>query len=158
MNRIKRFLTTHAAASGSNLKMKKSDSTLKKNSIFQNSSKTPVKSISDNGFKINDVSIKGPAIVLNGQLYLWDVPQFGVGGPDDDVEPLQPGAFDNPSSPFYGWTLDMFHVFQVAENKPEILLIGTGGTIHQFPANIRKYLNNLGIQVDVLSSVISYEF
>lgn len=51
----------------------------------------PFKSMNNTGFKINGISLEGPAILMYGQLFMWDVPQFGVGGPKMDVEPLEPG-------------------------------------------------------------------
>ena len=36
---------------------------------------------------------------------------------------------------------------------PEILLIGTGKSVKPLPAVLRRYLNKLGIQVDVMDSV-----
>lgn len=40
---------------------------------------------------------------------------------------------------------------------PEILILGTGGSVKQLPPDIKLYLNSLGIRVDVMDTV-SYEF
>lgn len=50
-----------------------------------------MKKVTNTGFTINNISIQGPAIILNKQLLMWDVPQFGVGGPKGDVDPIEKG-------------------------------------------------------------------
>lgn len=62
------------------------------------------------------------------------------------------GAWSDPASPFYGWTHDVFKIFEMVENKPDIVLVGTGGTIHRFPPFLSTYLNGLGFQTEILSS------
>lgn len=145
--------TISATASSDELKVKSSELLLNKYSILGGGpGKKAVKSINQSGFKINNVSIKGPAIVLNEELFLWDVPQFGVGGKSGDVEPVVNDGWSDPSSPFYGWTPRMFKIFEVVEKKPEMLLVGTGGALHLLPPPLRKYINDLGIQLDVMNS------
>ncbi|KAJ2999655.1 hypothetical protein HDV02_002128 [Globomyces sp. JEL0801] len=51
-----------------------------------------IMSVSDTGFQLEDMKVKGPLIVLNSTVLLWDVPQYGVGGPTGDVEPLEKGT------------------------------------------------------------------
>jgi hypothetical protein len=63
---------------------------IQKFSILSNEQKA-LKSVSNTGFIINNISVEGPAILLNKELFLWNVPQYGVGGPRGDVEPLQKG-------------------------------------------------------------------
>ncbi|KAI8902077.1 NADH dehydrogenase 1 alpha subcomplex assembly factor 3 [Globomyces pollinis-pini] len=109
-------------------------------------------SVSDTGFQLEDMKVKGPLIVLNSTVLLWDVPQYGVGGPTGDVEPLEKGAWTDTESPFYGWSTAMFKVFEIIEPKPEILVLGCGSILSQFPPTLMKYLNNLGIQVEIYSS------
>lgn len=53
----------------------------------------------------------------------------------------------------------MLSLFEVVDKKPgiyylteEILLLGAGGSMALFPPVIRKYVNDLGIQLEVLSS------
>ena len=41
----------------------------------------------------------------------------------------------------------------IVYRSPEILLIGTGKSVKPLPAVLRRYLNKLGIQVDVMDSV-----
>lgn len=69
---------------------------------------------------MDDVTFNGPIILLNSSVFMWDVPQYGVGGPKGDVEPLVEGAYDNPASPFHGWTHEMLKVFELIDKKPGI--------------------------------------
>jgi hypothetical protein len=64
---------------------------INKFSILNNDQKA-LKSVSNTGFIINNISVEGPAILLNKELFMWNVPQFGVGGPNGDVEPLEKGS------------------------------------------------------------------
>jgi hypothetical protein len=114
------------SSSAKELKIKSNELLLNKFSILGNGKKA-MKSINESGFKINDISIKGPAILLNSELFLWDVPQYGVGGPSGDVEPLESDAWPETSSPFYGWTDKMLKIFEIIDQKPEMLVIGTVG-------------------------------
>ncbi|KAI8926955.1 NADH dehydrogenase 1 alpha subcomplex assembly factor 3 [Entophlyctis helioformis] len=116
-----------------------------------------VYSVTNTGFAVSDLKVAGPVIVLNNAVLLWDVPQYGVGGPnggvdDDDVARLPPGSIKDPASPCYGWTADMFKIFEAVEPTPDILVIGTGGTMALLPPAIRKYLTSLGMQVEVQGS------
>ena len=77
--------------SASDLKAKHSEMLLKQFSLGIGTEKV-VKSINNHGFKINNINVKGPAIILDKHLYLWNVPQFGVGGPSGDVEPIAKGS------------------------------------------------------------------
>ena len=74
--------------------------------------------ISNNGFTIGDTKVTGPVMVFNQTILLWDPPQYGVGGPDGDVDPLPKDAFDDPRSPFHGWTTEVFGLLNVLEPKP----------------------------------------
>lgn len=116
------------AAASKELKIKSNELLLNKYSILGSGDKKAMKSINESGFKINDISIKGPAIVLNSELFLWNVAQFGIGGPRGDVEPLEKDAHPDPSSPFYGWTVKMLKIFEIIEQKPEMLIVGTVST------------------------------
>ncbi|KAJ3276872.1 hypothetical protein HDV01_002927 [Terramyces sp. JEL0728] len=121
--------------------------------IIQDRAKKVINKVTNTGFQVQDLNIQGPIIVLNQQVILWDVPQFGVGGPNDDVEPLDNNVVcSDPSSPFYGWKTEMLKIFETVEPKPELLLVGSGGTISSVPKEIKEYINKLGIQVDVLNS------
>ncbi|KAI8817854.1 DUF498-domain-containing protein, partial [Fimicolochytrium jonesii] len=94
-------------------------------------------SVGNKSFTIGETRVQGPVIVANGHIFLWDVPQFGVG---------------NPASPFYGWTEDCLRIFEVMENAPEIIVIGTGAQVHPLPPHLKRYLHSLGMQTEVLAS------
>ena len=72
------------------LESKPDNLNIHKFSILSNDQKA-LKSVSNTGFTINNISVEGPAILLNKELFMWNVPQFGVGGPKGDVEPLEEG-------------------------------------------------------------------
>ncbi|KAJ3316071.1 hypothetical protein HDV04_000280 [Boothiomyces sp. JEL0838] len=110
--------------------------------IIHDRAKKVISKVTNTGFHVQDLQIEGPIIVLNQQVILWDVPQYGVG----DV------VCTDPSSPFYGWKTEMFNIFEKVEPKPELLLLGSGGAISSVPQPIKEYINKLGIQVDVLNS------
>jgi NADH dehydrogenase [ubiquinone] 1 alpha subcomplex assembly factor 3 len=40
----------------------------------------------------------------------------------------------------------------MVENKPDIVLLGCGFAIHRFPPFLSRYLNDLGFQIEILSS------
>ncbi|KAJ3257472.1 hypothetical protein HK103_004547 [Boothiomyces macroporosus] len=121
--------------------------------IIHDRAKKVISKVTNTGFHVQGLQIEGPIIVLNQQVILWDVPQYGVGGPKDDVEPLDKDVVcTDPSSPFYGWKTEMFNIFEKVEPKPELLLLGSGGAISSVPQPIKEYVNKLGIQIDVLNS------
>ncbi|RDB20158.1 NADH dehydrogenase [ubiquinone] 1 alpha subcomplex assembly factor 3 [Hypsizygus marmoreus] len=90
-----------------------------------------VKSITNTGIQLLDgLVIPSACIFLQGKVFLWDV----------------------PSTLWAGWTKEHFEIFETIIPKPEILLLGTGKTIAQAPPSLRTYLNQLGIQVDVMDT------
>ncbi|KAF8345592.1 hypothetical protein F5887DRAFT_168744 [Amanita rubescens] len=50
------------------------------------------------------------------------------------------------------WGTHHFKLFEIGAPRPEILLLGTGKVISQPPPGIRKHLNLLGIQLDVMDT------
>ncbi|KAJ3414091.1 hypothetical protein HDV05_007125 [Chytridiales sp. JEL 0842] len=119
-----------------------------------------IKSVSNFGFQVGDLALKGGVIVLNNSVLMWDTLQYGIGSDvlvrEEENKAKEMGAgkevVDDPGSVFHGWTTDVFKVFEVVEPKPEILVIGTGGRLHQLPPFLKKYLNNLGMQTEVMAT------
>ncbi|KAF9000208.1 NADH dehydrogenase 1 alpha subcomplex assembly factor 3 [Cyathus striatus] len=94
-----------------------------------------VSSLSEDGIRLSDgLLIKGACIFLEGNVFLWDVPESGT------------------SNAWKGWSEDRFNIFEVVVPKPEILLLGTGKTTSPPPPSLRAYLNKLGIQLDVMDT------
>jgi uncharacterized protein len=114
-------------------------------------SQNKIQSVTNTGFKINDKIINGPLIMLEKDIFKWNIPQYGVGGPLD-VFPLSKESHDDPASPFHGWKPEMFSLFSKLDSRPELLLIGSGGSVALLPPKIRAYLTDLGIQVELLNS------
>lgn len=119
-----------------------------------NSPAVQVKSITSEGIQLLDgLLISSACIFLEGQVFLWSVPSSlwdGWGKEHleifDTVLP-KPGKH-NPTD--YHWLLLIYQL--------EILLLGTGKTTIQAPPWLRTYMNQLGIQVDVMDTVSrSYE-
>ncbi|KAH9965776.1 DUF498-domain-containing protein [Russula dissimulans] len=90
-----------------------------------------VKSVTTAGVLLQDGRLLPSAcIFLEGEVLLWDV----------------------PPTLWKGWDERNFEVFDVVVPKPEILLIGTGKSVNPLPGVLRRHLNKLGIQVDVMDS------
>ncbi|KAJ3048086.1 hypothetical protein HK097_010901 [Rhizophlyctis rosea] len=110
-------------------------------------------SVTNTGFQLSDVAVEGPLMLLNSRVFMWDVPQYGVGGIGDLEAEVKGGGEEerwaDERSPFYGWGTDMFKILEVAVPSPDILVIGTGGTMAFLPPFLRKYIHSLGIQVEV---------
>ncbi|KXN89506.1 NADH dehydrogenase [ubiquinone] 1 alpha subcomplex assembly factor 3 [Leucoagaricus sp. SymC.cos] len=89
-----------------------------------------VGSITDDGILLADgLLLPSSCIFHDGHVFLWDVPQKTE-----------------------GWGPERFELFESSIPRPEILVLGTGRTSVQPPPSIRSYLNNLGIQVDVMDT------
>ncbi|THU91911.1 DUF498-domain-containing protein [Dendrothele bispora CBS 962.96] len=121
----------------SHFRLLHSSSTVRSNEPFvniladENPPPVQVNSITSGGIQLIDgLIIPSSCIFLEGKVLLWDV----------------------PASLWNGWTKDHFEVFEVVVPKPEILLLGTGKSISQPPPFIREYLNQMGIQLDVMDT------
>ena len=78
-------------------------------------------SVTNTGFQLSDIAIDGPAMVLGGRVFMWDVPQYGVGGVGDLEAEIKEGGVErctDQSSPFYGWGTDMFKLLEVVVPAP----------------------------------------
>ncbi|KAL7752511.1 hypothetical protein RI367_002045 [Sorochytrium milnesiophthora] len=82
-----------------------------------------------------NVALKGPAILLNGQAYLWDVRPAATAG-----------------SLFDGWTADCFKIFEAVQPRPEILVFGTGKDLVPLPPQLRQAITSCGIQLEIQST------
>ncbi|GJN87796.1 hypothetical protein Rhopal_000751-T1 [Rhodotorula paludigena] len=94
------------------------------------------------GFTLSDgLVVPSPVLLIDGACFLWDVshPTEGKG--------KNPMGFD-----WDGWTREKMQIFEALSPRPEILLVGTGTSTMFAPPAFKKYLNGLGIQVDVLDS------
>lgn len=90
-----------------------------------------VKTITPDGIQLADgLVIASACIFLDGKVFLWDVPE----------------------KQWEGWDKKHFEIFEMVVPKPEILLLGTGKTVSFVPPALRQYLNQTGIQVDVMST------
>ncbi|GAA5898516.1 hypothetical protein JCM8208_004686 [Rhodotorula glutinis] len=93
------------------------------------------------GFTLSDgMVVPAPILLIDGQCFLWDVAHPTAEGKD-------PRGFE-----WDGWSVDKVKVFEALSPRPEILLVGTGTATQFAPPEFKKYLNSLGIQVDVLDS------
>lgn len=99
-----------------------------------------------------------PIVLLNNQVFLWDHPRLnqdyavpsGIGWEDWlGIDRIQPGTKLQVTDKIKA----TFAVFELVDERPEIILFGTGKRVLPPPAPIREYLNSLGIQVDVQSTV-----
>jgi NADH dehydrogenase [ubiquinone] 1 alpha subcomplex assembly factor 3 len=116
-----------------------------------------VESLTSEGLKLADgLKIPGACIFLEGEVLLWDVPS------PDTWAKMKPEEVQ-----------ERFQVFEVVVPKPgspttytlnlkqdcyqriytEILILGTGKSLALPPPKLREYLNQLGIQLDVMDTV-----
>jgi len=94
-----------------------------------------VKTVSSSEIELVDgLVLSSACIFLEGRVFLWEVPRVGshANWPD--------------------WTVEHFKPFEVVIPRPEILMLGTGDQAVLPPAHVKEYLNNLGIQLDVMNS------
>lgn len=126
---------------------------LRQFNILQTPAGLAVSQTNSTGFTVGQINYKGPILVFDKKTLAWDVPQYGVGGPNDDVDPIAHGAHDDPASPFYGWVPQLFSKLAESESKPDILIVGCGAVSAILPDQICKHLMNMGIQVDVSATV-----
>ncbi|GAA5857608.1 hypothetical protein JCM8547_004294 [Rhodosporidiobolus lusitaniae] len=92
------------------------------------------------GFTFSDGLVcPSPVLLFDGAIFLWDVQQ-------------PTSKEDAMGMKWDGWNEEKLRVFEVLSPRPEILLVGTGKTTCFPPPFFKRYLNNLGIQVDVLDS------
>ncbi|KZP21549.1 DUF498-domain-containing protein [Athelia psychrophila] len=92
-----------------------------------------VTSITPTGILLADgLILPGACIFLEGKVFLWDVPEAG-------------GNWN-------GWTKEHFEVFEAVVPKPEILLLGTGAKMSLPPQHLRKYMSDIGIQMDFMDT------
>ncbi|EPQ32448.1 uncharacterized protein PFL1_00644 [Pseudozyma flocculosa PF-1] len=98
-----------------------------------------IHSTSDETFTLQDgLVLSTPIVLLNNQVFMWNAPPL-------DPMRATPGGL--------GWDQwseeDVWRVFKMVDDRPEILLFGTGKTVLPPPASVRKLINDLGIQLDV---------
>ncbi|TPX50790.1 hypothetical protein SeLEV6574_g00694 [Synchytrium endobioticum] len=112
-----------------------------------------ITSVKQNGFIVGDFDIAGPIMLLNGSLFMWDVPQFGVGSDEiveSEVEGLE--CVDDEMSPFHGWDTTCLKLLELVDPRPEILVVGTGAVTYVIPRLLRSYLMELGMHVEYMST------
>ena len=93
------------------------------------------------------MSLRGPVIIHHGKVFLWDVPQYGVGGQSSKSTQV-----NDPNSPFHEWSWDAFNMFEAVDPTPEILIIGSGAKTYKFPNIFSDKFHKLGIQLEVSNS------
>ena len=106
-----------------------------------------ITSVGNYGLTFGSMSLRGPVIIHSGKVFLWDVPQYGVGGKASKVADV-----NDPDSPFHEWSWDAFNMFESVDPAPEILVIGSGARTYPFPQIFSQKFQKLGIQLEVASS------
>ncbi|SNX81574.1 uncharacterized protein MEPE_00279 [Melanopsichium pennsylvanicum] len=98
-----------------------------------------------------------PIVILNNNVFLWDHPKLnqdyavpsGIGWEAWlGVEKIEAGKKLKVTDK----VKQVFRVFELVDERPEILLFGTGKRVLPPPGPVREYLNGLGIQLDVQST------
>ncbi|KAJ1558449.1 hypothetical protein HK096_000582, partial [Nowakowskiella sp. JEL0078] len=125
-----------------------------------------ISSVKNNGFAFsNETILFGPVFVSSDLVFMWDVPQYGVGATAEVINEIDTAhdsmvgsdesgekRFIDPTSVFHGWTREMFLLLEACENVPELLVIGTGAKSYQLPNFIKEYIHSLGIQIEVMTT------
>ncbi|KAF8312231.1 DUF498-domain-containing protein [Clavulina sp. PMI_390] len=114
-----------------------SRSSLADASIYADDGPPPVsvKTVTSTGVELLDgLVLSSACIFLEGRVFLWEVPKI------------------EGHASWPGWTTDHFKIFEVVVPRPEVLFIGTGEHAVMPPLSLKRYLNDLGIQIDVMNS------
>ncbi|CAG8616279.1 17405_t:CDS:2, partial [Gigaspora margarita] len=99
---------------------------------------TMIRKVTKYGFiTSNDLRVRGPVILINGSLFLWNVPQGSFGQDKNRID----GVFDE-------WNKDFLKIFEIITPKPELLIFGTGKMSVPIPLKIRDYIHKLGLQIE----------
>lgn len=116
-----------------------------------------VKTITSEGIQLADgLILPSACIFLDGKVFLWDVPEKQWEGWDKkhfeifEIVVPKPGEHLQPI--LVGSQLSDGYCYPML-STPEILLFGTGKKVSLVPPNLRQYLNQTGIQVDVMDTV-----
>lgn len=109
-----------------------------------------VNSITEEGIQLADgLLLPSACIFLEGKVFLWDVPKELWGGWGKEHFEIFETIVPKPGESY----LRIKHCKAYTTDGLEILLLGTGKRISQAPPALRTYLNQLGIQVDVMDTV-----
>ncbi|CAG8455658.1 23592_t:CDS:2 [Cetraspora pellucida] len=99
---------------------------------------TMIRKVTKYGFiTSNELRVKGPVILINGTLFLWNVPQGSFGQEITRIDNV-----------FNGWNKDFLKIFEIITPKPELLIFGTGKMSVPIPLEIRDYIHKLGLQIE----------
>ena len=111
-----------------------------------------VKTITPNGIQLADgLSLPSACIFLDGKVFLWNVPERTWEGWKPEHFEIFETVVPKPGKSYYPQ-----YLYCEPPHKPpctEILLLGTGERVEMIPSSLRQYLNNTGIQVDVMNTV-----
>ncbi|GAC95648.1 hypothetical protein PHSY_003224 [Pseudozyma hubeiensis SY62] len=97
-----------------------------------------------------------PVVVLNNSVFLFDSPPLSADRATPSglgweswlgVTTIKPGKMEVTQK-----VKDVFKLFELVDDRPEILLFGTGSRVLPPPQPIRQHINDLGIQLDVMST------
>ncbi|KAJ3405669.1 hypothetical protein CcCBS67573_g01683 [Chytriomyces confervae] len=115
-----------------------------------------VSAVGTGTFTVRNTQHTGGVILVNGSVLLWDTPQFGIQaneGPFFVANGVTTTSkVESVGSVFDTWTEAPFKLFEFVHPVPEILVVGTGATMHLMPLHLRKYLNGLGMQIEIMST------
>ncbi|KAJ3261911.1 hypothetical protein HDU77_000649 [Chytriomyces hyalinus] len=110
-----------------------------------------VSAVGTGTFTVRNTQHTGGLILVNGSVLLWDTPQFGIQANEGPFSGLA-SKVESVGSVFDTWTEAPFKLFEFVHPVPEILVVGTGATMHLMPVHLRKYLNGLGMQIEIMST------
>ncbi|KAJ3243838.1 hypothetical protein HDU78_011740 [Chytriomyces hyalinus] len=111
-----------------------------------------VSAVGTGTFTVRNTQHTGGLILVNGSVLLWDTPQFGIQANEGPFAGGLTSKVESVGSVFDTWTEAPFKLFEFVHPVPEILVVGTGATMHLMPVHLRKYLNGLGMQIEIMST------
>ncbi|KAH8923135.1 DUF498-domain-containing protein [Atractiella rhizophila] len=85
----------------------------------------------------SNLLIKDACVLLNGSLFLWNV---------------EPPVLSEDGFDWKGWDESCWRIFEVMDERPEIVVFGTGKTTCLVPPSFYQQVSRLGIQLQVEDS------
>lgn len=93
------------------------------NGLDSTSNQNIIKGLSSTKFVVGSYTLTGPILLANNAIFLWDVPQFGVGSKELEIKDtlIQSKEIEyclDTESVFYGWTTRMMKIFEFIDPTP----------------------------------------
>mmetsp|Transcript_27167 Transcript_27167/g.52972 ORF Transcript_27167/g.52972 Transcript_27167/m.52972 type:complete len:282 (+) Transcript_27167:330-1175(+) len=91
--------------------------------------RTIVESYTQDGFVVNQTFVEGAAILLPRMIVHWNVTEMS------DI------------------TFESLSILRIMQDKPEMLLVGTGRRVQRLPSELIDQIKKMGLQMEVMDSI-----